>query len=334
MESAGLLPPYKSKDLSFQIIPKINAPGRIGDAKVALNLCLTSSDAEAKTLLKEIEANNIQRQMETAKAIEEAEIEVQQIKDDAPAIVIKSKNWSPGIVGLVAAQLAEKYNKPTFIVSASESRLRGSARSANGVHIVNVLKSASTHLASYGGHLAAGGFTLYSKHFDQFKEAVIENVNNQIVNLQNRKVQQIDALISLQDINDQLYSQIETMEPFGLGNDEPVFASMGIKVIDNKIFGKDGNHLRLKIQSMDGTVANAIWWNGAKEVSRLTYAQPINGVTKSRRIDICYTLEKVKEAGRSMIILNIKDVRPTRNFEMRQRTLQEGSKPNTQGLGL
>jgi len=159
-QAADVSAPLGAADIAFGIAPRINAAGRMEDAKLALDLCLSDAPEECAEMARRLDEQNRSRQAAVATALEQAEERVAEVPDDAPAIVVGDPGWPMGIVGLVAGKLMERYAVPAFVVCLDPGEAKGSGRSVSGVHIVRALDRAAPTLIRYGGHAAAAGFSL------------------------------------------------------------------------------------------------------------------------------------------------------------------------------
>jgi single-stranded-DNA-specific exonuclease len=298
---AGLDSQLRSSDLAFAIGPRINAAGRMEDARLALELCLAADADEAEPLARQLDAQNRERQAAVAAAVGEAEERVAELEDDAPAIVLGDPGWAMGIVGLVAGRLAERYARPAFIVCLDPSEAKGSARSVGGVHIVRALDRAAPALLRYGGHTAAAGFSLDASRFDEFRRLICAAVGAQLGGAKRERVFVIDSDISAVDATPRLCHELERLQPCGLGNQEALLALHGARVLGTSMFGADNQHVRVALAGESGGMLEAIAFHKPRLAAHLP---------RGRVIDTCFSLEMDSWQGQLRVRARLRDVKP------------------------
>ncbi len=228
-------------DVAFKIAPRLNAAGRLGEADLGLELLMTSSERRARELAVYLDARNAERRnIQDAMFIEA----LQKVDTNAPAIVIDDNNWHPGVMGIVASKLLEKYYKPVFIIAKG----KGSVRSTPDISAVNGLDFAKTSLKRYGGHSQAAGFAIEDNKIESFRKAIYEYLEQ--FDKPIRKIE-IDALIDADKINVDLFDALARLEPYGQGHPSPIFALSG-KLDMARAVGKNGNTLQLRIAGIKG----------------------------------------------------------------------------------
>ncbi len=301
-EVAGIDPPPRGTDIAFAVGPRINAAGRMEDARLALELCLCDDPEEATRLAADLDTQNRLRQQAVAVALAEAEEQVAAIDNDAAAIVLGDPGWPMGIVGLVAGRIAERYARPTFIACLDPAEAKGSARSAGGVHIVKALDGAATSLLRYGGHAAAAGFSLDASRFDEFRELITASVGEQNAGVERQRDFAIDCEISGIDVTPELCRALDQLEPSGQGNPAPLLAVSGARVLGTSTFGSDGQHVRIALATGSGIV-EAIAFNKPNLADHLP---------RGRLIDACFGLEVDSFQGMQRVRARLRDLRPAR----------------------
>jgi single-stranded-DNA-specific exonuclease len=299
-EVAGIAPPPRGTDIAFAVGPRINAAGRMEDARLALELCLCDDPDEATRLAADLDTQNRLRQQAVAVALAQAEEQVADIAEDAPAIVLGDPGWPMGIVGLVAGRLAERYARPTFIACLDPVEAKGSARSAGGVHIVKALDGAATSLLRYGGHAAAAGFSLEASRFDEFRDLIAASVGEQNAGVERRRDFVIDCEISGIDVTPELCHALDQLEPSGQGNPAPLLAVRGARVLGTSTFGSDGQHVRVALATGSGIV-EAIAFNKPNLANHLP---------RGRLVDACFGLEVDSFQGMQRVRARLRDLRP------------------------
>jgi single-stranded-DNA-specific exonuclease len=241
IEGKGLKPGL----LSFTIIPRINAAGRISDSHDVVKLLLTDSEDEAIEISLWLDKLNGERQQIEEKVYQEA---LQQLnsKGVRPVIVLSSEGWHKGVVGIVASRIAEAFFRPAFILSIEGNIAKGSARSIPTVDIYKALAGCREFLTGYGGHKQAAGLILESKNISSFEEGINRIVHETLTDKDFIPSLEIDADVNFSDINFNLTNEFEMLEPFGFGNPEPLLGSKKLEVLYPRIVGS--NHLKMKLR--------------------------------------------------------------------------------------
>ena len=285
---------FSIRDISFDIAPKINAAGRVGKASNAVSLLTSDDDVEVERLAGIIQSNNQVRQQIQEKVFNEAE-KLAEIKlqkhPDKSSLVLFSQDWHPGVLGIIASRIVKKYGLPCVILSSKDSIAKGSLRTANELNLYRVLEQCSNILIQFGGHSAAAGVTIYEdkiKEFENKFETIISNYD-----FEAGEPHEIDSLVKFSEINIDLISDIEKMEPFGKGNPYPIFVSKNVKIESKRVL-KD-KHLEMYL-NQDNFKMRAIWFNFNKSSSDM------------ENIDIVFTLQRDSFRGNNNINLNILDI--------------------------
>jgi single-stranded-DNA-specific exonuclease len=313
-EAAGTAMPPRGTDIAFAVGPRINAAGRMEDARLALELCLCDDPEESARLAADLDMQNRLRQQAVAVALAEAEERVAAIDDDAPAIVLGDPGWPMGIVGLVAGRLAERYARPAFVACLDPVEAKGSARSAGGVHIVKALDGAAPALLRYGGHAAAAGFSLEASRFDEFRELISEAVGAQNGNVERSRDFAIDCEVTGVDVTPELCRALDQLEPCGQGNPAPLLSVRGARVLGTTTFGTDGQHVRIALATGEGIV-EAIAFNKPNLADHLP---------RGRMVDACFGLELDSFQGFQRVRARLKDLRPAQEAALSGRPVTAG----------
>ncbi|WP_448521998.1 single-stranded-DNA-specific exonuclease RecJ [Pseudothermotoga sp.] len=238
-----------SRDIGFRVAPKINAAGRLDAAHDAFDLLTTRDYALASQLIDVLFEYNATRQEIESQIFETA---VEQIErgnlHKYPIIVVRGRDWHVGVIGIVAARLCHRYNKPVIVISEGAEGARASARSVSGVNLIDVLQPFLEYFEEFGGHPLAVGFSLESQSVDRF----IEALKSYDIPLDDQSsVLEVDAILRLEDINEDLINELQRLEPFGHGNPEPLFLCEGVKIEAAKLFGQNQSNVRL-VMSFNG----------------------------------------------------------------------------------
>jgi len=295
--------PITAEGVAFGLVPRINAIGRIGDAREAVALLISDDWAEACARAARLDAENRSRQQIEAAVLEEARAWLAAHPEEAagPAIVLSSPSWHVGVVGLVAARLLELYHRPVVILTEGpDGEARGSARSMPGVNIFEALKACDGATSRFGGHELAAGVAIPAGGLDRFRETFRNAVAQLTAGAVPRPRVAVDAEVPL-DVSDQRLAQaLARFAPFGTGNPPPLFASRGVEVIEARRVGQEGNHLRLRIRQ-GKRMLEAIGFN-------LGSAMEMVG---GRPIDLLYTPELNEWNGRRRVQLVVRHLCPS-----------------------
>lgn len=245
---------------SFCLIPRINAAGRVALAKEAVQLLLTDNIDDARRIAQSLEHYNRRRQtMERAifnEILEEIKINLE--PKNVRSLVFSSDKWHPGVIGIVASKLVDRFNRPTILISIKDGIGKGSGRSIANFNIYLGLKKCDSLLLSYGGHRYAAGISIKEEDIKEFSRMLEENISKEINLSEFVSQTNIDAMCNLNDINHELISQIGRLAPFGSGNPEPVLCVKNITLTSQSVVGN--NHLWMRLTG-DGVSYNSIWFN-------------------------------------------------------------------------
>ncbi len=286
-----------SNTISFGVAPRINACGRMGEAEEALKLLLSKNINEVNELTKKLNERNKTRQ-EIEKQIYESVIEKinKEHLENHRVIVVGGKNWHHGVIGIVSSKITEMYFKPSILVSFEDEIGKGSGRSIPGFDLHDALMKCSKFLEKFGGHSMAVGVTIkkenFSKFVDAFEEVAKEEKIEQIVPIVN-----IDAKLTLKDIDKEIVESLKLLEPFGEANKMPMFAFKNMR-IDSIRALSEGKHLKLTLKE-DNKIINAIGFN----IGELAEEYRIGD-----RVDIAGFLEINTFNGTDNLQINIKDI--------------------------
>ncbi len=285
-----------TEDIGYKIAPLINAVGRIGDPNLIINLFTNESKTSIDILTKEcFEMNRERKRLTSQIEVQASEIARKQFLSDKKFLVLMNRRWHPGIIGIVAARVVDKYNLPTAILGrANDGSFRGSVRSNNRLKVNTALDECSDLLIAHGGHSAAAGFSIKEKNINLLSERLNKIAIREFNNIDLNKSINPDACLRLKDINQEFYRQLSLLGPFGIMNPTPIFWTRKCKILD--IFRLKGVHIKMIVD--DGTSSiNAIKWNGS-----------IN-LKKNDLIDIAFYIEINKWKNSESIQLNIIDIK-------------------------
>jgi single-stranded-DNA-specific exonuclease len=233
------------RDLSFRLAPRLNAAGRLGQALGALQLLLATDIGQARSQARILNDLNRRRQsLEGEVLAQAAGLIRRQGLDKRPVLVLAQEGWHPGVLGIVAARLAEEFHRPVAMVSLKEGLGKGSARSVEGFHLFQGLQACGRHLLKFGGHQAAAGFSLAEENLPVLQEALEEAFRDQIGEVRLRPSLKVDAAVELNHLDRGFYQHLERLRPFGPGNPEPVFVCETVECLGSRVVGE--RHLRVQ----------------------------------------------------------------------------------------
>ena len=248
--------------LGFMLGPRINAGGRVGKCSHGANLLLDTDPKNAFKLASELDQFNKERQMLEKDLLQKLLNETKDYSKD-PVLVLSGSNWHEGIIGIVAARLKDKFNKPVIIISVDDQIGKASARSIIGFDIGSVIIAATQDeiLLKGGGHKMAGGFSINIKNIEKFKEFVFRKFRNINEDITSDKPLYFDSVLSPAAINLDFYNKVNNLAPFGSGNPEPKFVIENLKTVNGKIVGE--KHIKSVLIGMDGSLIKTIAFNAA-----------------------------------------------------------------------
>ncbi len=290
-------------DLVFIIGPKINAAGRIHDARHAVDLLISSNSSEAITNSIRIREHNEERKNLDLKTTQEAFALMQSdpYLSKRKSTVLYNPTWHKGVIGIVASRMMDKYYRPTIILTESNGLATGSARSVKDFDVYNAIESCSDLLEQFGGHMYAAGLTMKLENIEKFKERFEAIVSETIEERMLVQEIEIDAVLKLSDITPSFFKVLLQFAPFGPGNMNPVFKTEAVRDTGlSRIVGN--NHLKLNIAENENTRFG---------MDGIGFQMGSHYPFISRRIpfDFCYTLEENNFNGRTTIQMNAKDIR-------------------------
>jgi len=299
LEVAGVRRPVRSGQVAFMLAPRLNAAGRMGDAGNALQLLLSKVPEEAKGLAQRLNAANTERRSIESRLFTAAQKQVdEEYPDDEPfGVVTGGGDWHVGVVGIVASRLCELYRCPSVVIGFdAEGQGRGSARSALGVDVLEVLTACDDLLEGYGGHRAAAGLRIHAGQFDAFRRRFNERCAEAIGGGDRRPVIKVDTWLDLADADETLLEALDHMAPFGKGNPEPVLGFRHVRLLGPpRIVG--GDHLKMTLTLGERRLEAIAFRMGSVEVP-------------DGPLDVLGTLQENVYRGRRSLQLRVADFRP------------------------
>ena len=300
VETAGLGgKPLRAGHVGFILAPRLNAAGRIGDANDGLRLLLTEDSREAAALARALETLNARRQALDQQILDDAIERADQIVGDHRALVLAADEWHPGVIGIVASRLVERYGRPTFLVAWDGDVGRGSGRSIAGFDLHDALHRVGRHLEKYGGHAMAAGLTVRRERYEDFRVAFLDVARELLGPDDLAPSQRVDLELPLGLVTGELERLIRYLEPCGPGNPAPVFGVRGARAVGARRVGT--NHLRFTLDDGSG-VLPAIGFRWADVVPDSWLARPL---------DVAFRLERDEWQGRSALQARVAALAPS-----------------------
>ena len=266
--------------VGFRLAPRLNAAGRIGSARKGVELLLTRDTAQAESLAMELDMLNSQRQTIEQDILAKAEAELAGVDvNNLPAIVVAGEKWNPGVIGIVASRLVDKYYKPVIVFSKQEDGIcKGSCRSIEGLHMYEALAACHEHILQFGGHSQAAGLSVSMDELDNFRQAFAQVAADTLTPQDYVPKVKVEMELAPEEITFELVEELAKLEPFGMANPKPLFGVRGIRGTAAQAIGKEGQHLRFQVGTTEKPLT-ALLWNRSDYV----------GIVNSEVIDMVYS---------------------------------------------
>ena len=296
--------PMGISGLIFGFAPRINAAGRMGDARRAVAMLLAPDQQEARYTAEVVDQMNQQRRGSDQHTTQEAldMIANDPVLQNAHATVLYKADWHQGVLGIVASRCLDQYYRPTVILTQRDGKATGSARSVAGFDVHEALESCSSLLDQFGGHRAAAGLTLKVENVPAFQKRFEEVVAHTLTTEHLVRPVEIATVLPIGRITEEFFGQLRRMEPFGPGNPNPVFASRRLIAVPHSARVVGQGHLKLRLASADaqGPAVDAIGFGLADYLPQIEQGQPFSA---------CYTVELNEYRGQRAVQLRLLDVR-------------------------
>lgn len=290
-----------TESISYQLVPRLNSAGRLGDPMDSLRLLTTESPEVASQLAYKLDDLNRERRDATSSALEIAFAQVEQKTPIPDLLVVADEGIRPGVAGLVAGRLAEQYRRPAVALSLGDEYAVASARSVPGFSIIDAVRSVEGLLTRYGGHSQAAGFTVERQLLIEVAERLTDYATGHMAGMDLTPTVEIDAVASLAELTKDVQDWVATLEPFGKGNPRPVFGSRDVRVLEAQRMGYAQQHLRFRVQQ-DGA-----------EKTALAFGQGDSWQRGMERLDLAYTLMEDSRQPGSPMALRVSHLRPAFN---------------------
>ncbi len=284
-----------AETVSFQIGPRLNSAGRLDDAGASYQLLVTQDAAQARTLARELEEKNKERQRLVADTYDKARRQILEDGTGRPILMASDADYPSGVIGLVAGRLADEFYRPVILVKIGPEISRGSARSIREFDLMSALKTCHHLLTRYGGHARAAGFNVPTRDLQQVQKKLRSLAEEQLTGLDLRPRINIDAELSLSVFAKGAFEDMRQMEPYGMGNPAPVFLSRKVEVVEQRLVGNQNDHIKLKLKQ-DGIVWDTMGFRLGSYMGEL-----------ARHIDVVYSVEVDNYNGKGQLRLNLLD---------------------------
>ena len=288
-----------AETVSFQIAPRLNSAGRMGDPMDSFNLLTTTSPEEAGALTHKLESLNMERRAASEEAYVIADQLVEDLGELPPLLVISDERFLRGVAGLIAGRLVDRHRRPAVVFAVEGEYSVASGRSIPEFNIVAAMESCEDLLVRFGGHSQAAGLTVATKDIPQLKSRLEAYSAESLETHSLIRTVEIDAEISFDELDETMIRWINDLEPYGPGNPRPVFASMGVKVLETFHMGREQQHLRLRVE-MNGARFTALAFNQADKW------QP-----NTKFADLAFTVMNDSFRGKGAIALRLLDFKPS-----------------------
>ncbi len=286
--------------VGFMLAPRLNAAGRIGDAMDGLRLLLSDDPEESRGLARQLETINARRQTMDQEILEQAvgDIEREVDLEESYGLVLARDGWHPGVIGIVASRLVERFGRPTILVALEGEEGRGSGRSIPGFDLHAALVHCAPHLARFGGHTMAAGLTVQRERVADFRAAFNAVARDALEPDDLVPTQRIDLVVALDQLDLRLERLLQALEPCGSGNPAPVFGAAGVTARDPRVVGT--NHLRFVLDDGKARLA-AIGFDWADRVEPEWAAGPV---------DVAFRLDRDEWQGDATLQARVVHIRP------------------------
>jgi single-stranded-DNA-specific exonuclease len=278
--------------------PRINAAGRVDYGIKVVELLTTDSNELALHIAHELDQHNRERRAIEAEVLEQALIQAEARMNghECYSLVLGADGWHPGVVGIVASRIVEKFYRPTVIIGFDQGTGKGSARSIQGFHMVEAFRRCADYLEKFGGHEHAGGLSIKKEQFAPFSDAFERVVRECLTPESLLPLLEIDAPLEFSEIGFPLMRELDLLKPFGVGNPEPLFMTQGVEVCESKLFS-GGARLRFR--------------QGTRSIGGVAFGVGENfPALPGAVIDLVYRLSENEWNGSAIVELKIVDARP------------------------
>lgn len=311
-----------TREVGFMLAPRINAAGRMGDAALAVELLLCQEQERAMEIASSLNRENQERQQLETMVLAEAlgMLDGEPWLAEQKVLVLASLNWHPGVIGIVASKLVDRFYKPVLLIACQEDgHGKGSARSIEGFNLYQAVQFCSDILLGFGGHAMAAGFSVEINRIDEFRERINSFAEQVFTDEIQSPVLKLDALISLEDITYDLVNEIEQLEPYGHGNPGPMFGMSKVKLVNCRGVGKKNAHLKMLLRQRN-KVIDGIGFNLGEFAGELA---------AGKEVSVAFTPSVNSWQGRQTLQVEVRDLQKSGTGEpeanLGHRSLQDES---------
>src|SRR5882762_6131049 len=261
--------PLSAGDIGFRIGPRINAAGRMDVARTVIELFATKDPAQAREIAGRLDQLNADRQDAERKVL----AAIIERMDGDPGLratyctVVEGEGWHRGVVGIAASRVVERYGRPALVISTQDGEAHGSGRSIRGFHLLNAIETCAELFTKYGGHAHACGFSLPSNRVAELRQRLDSYARERLTEADFEPTLGIHAELALPQINDALFQSLQRLEPFGVGNPEPIFIARSVKLSAPPRMIQE-KHVSLKLSSPQGRSYKAMFWRSAERFAK------------------------------------------------------------------
>lgn len=297
--------PMTAKSIVFTLGPRINAAGRMGDASVAVELMISEDPEQADRMARTLEGINKKRRATDSKTLKQAVASLERLDsmEEIHTMVLHDPEWHLGVIGIVASRLVDAYCRPAIMLGTVDGKVKGSARSIDGFNIYDALKECEDLLEQFGGHAYAAGLTLDPSNLEAFRERMNKVASSALRENDFEPELQVEGQLELAQVNPKLWKLLRQFEPYGPGNEAPVFVSRGVELASHPtIVGK--GHLKMRVKSENSPVIDAIGFNMHEYMPMVRESQG--------RVDVAYVIEENEYRNRRTLQLRLEDLKPSR----------------------
>ncbi len=300
MEAADCRSDMTSFHIGYRIGPRINAAGRMDNARQVVELLEAESFEQARKIASALDSRNRERQ-QIQQEITELALREAVENGAAKFVVVSGEGWHRGVIGLAASRIADRLFRPAIVLSTDNGVAHGSGRSVGNYHLLNALESCADLFDQFGGHAAAAGMKLTSANIPELFRRLNEHAESTLTEDDLVPELQIDATVSTATISLEMVNELALLEPFGIGNPKPVFATSGLFLRYEPTVLKE-KHLKLYLADSEGRRFEAVWWDGVERSMRRTLAQ-------GSSIELAYTASENVWQGNRRLQLVVEDLR-------------------------
>ncbi len=299
--------PLSAGDIGFRIGPRINAAGRMDVARTVIELFATKDPAQARDIAGRLDQLNADRQDAERKVL----AAIIERLDNDPALcatyctVVEGEGWHRGVVGIAASRVVERYGRPALVISTENGEAHGSGRSIRGFHLLDAVETCSDLFTKYGGHAHACGFSLPSNRVAELRQRLDSYARERLTEADFEPTLEIHAELKLHQIDDALFQALQRLEPFGIGNPEPIFIARSVKLSAPPRLIQE-KHVSLKLSSTQSRPYKAMFWRSAE---RFAKAELLVGDT----LDIAFTLTHNDHPDFGGVELTLRDFQKENN---------------------